>query len=62
MIKELKYYMQHDGLIPKPVVETPPDPEPPSNQNIEVHAFEYDRNIFFDFSPLPPPFPDFYNP
>ena len=38
MIKELKYYMQHDGLIPKPVVETPPDPEPPSNQNNQVHT------------------------
>ena len=39
MIKELKYYMQHDGLIPKPVVETPPDPEPPANPNNEVGYF-----------------------
>ena len=47
MIKELKYYMQHDGLIPKPVVETPPDPEPSSNPNDEVPFFSKQKKTNF---------------
>ena len=38
MIKELLYYMQNDGLIPKPTVVTPPDPE--SNREVEVNPDE----------------------
>ena len=37
MIKELLYYMEHDGLIPKPVIVIPPDPEEP-NQTNEVQC------------------------
>ena len=27
MIKEVRHYMEHDGLIEKPVVLKPPDPD-----------------------------------
>ena len=27
MMKEVRHYMEHDGLIDKPVVQKPPDPD-----------------------------------
>ena len=35
MIKEVRHYMEHDGLIDKPVVLKPPDPDDQAQDEVQ---------------------------
>ena len=47
MMKEVRHYMEHDGLIDKPVVEKPPDPDDQDQQEVkkDFSFIQISRNI-----------------